>query len=1187
MNWLNNEELFIIYATSNTEDDPCYDYVSTNKSYNSFTFRKAPFPLVFPSPDGPERTSPPRFSIQRLRKWEPVLDDWLIVTAAHSIDVASVTKSAEPIDPQNPIANEYLITDLVDARKATVPQNFEQTRDSTLIGEVLDLSSRTKVPQPSRRLEEITESPSPLPALYLLTHEGILAAWWVVWDRSLEAQTTYPSLACNDPTATTSVASAPPSALPAASPFGQATSNQGSAFAAPKLTSAFGNPPSSASSPAFGKPAFGSASTPGNGGGFGFGKPSTPGATPAGSATSGATFGAPGFGNKPAFGSPGLGGKPAFGAPSQIGGQSSPAFGVASQAAPKSNPFATAGSSAPANPFAAASQQSNPFAAAAANMKGGSKEGSSLSPFGSFASNKDGKSGFGNLQSKPGSFGSTITVDSKASGLGSTLASSSFGNPPSTQSGSIFGQKATSSFQSFTSTQSGSTDLGDRGREEATPTPQHPPALKQVTGISNGKFELGSTFKPDGSAKDDLPKPATSSGGSLFGSGFTSALGGLGSSPQAPATPEKPSENKSTIFPSTTPATAPRPLGGLFSNNRSESTTPKPAPPKQPVIPEEAPLPPPWKPAKTSKADDEIPPLAGSPPVKIEAPSSSADELPSSPLDDEEDGDLSNGEDEEEQESEQEGEEYSDEEEQSSEDEQSGEGEGPEQSSSPVEPVHHAQEPQSFRPQNFPAAPTPQQTAFRPQPPVHSSSTPLFGGTRRDPISSLQPPVKPPTPQPVFSDLVDDEDERIRQELDSEIEPSRTLAPFIARQEYSAPEAIRTKTGHAAQIEIVYRDINSMIDTLGLNSRSLKAFIEWNERSERYGEIDRSALEEVQDQGEDGPWFEKWALSELDELKRIEDDIERDLADGAIKRVTDKLHACRDTISDNAKLLSSVNNERRRIANAKDPEKLESLRKASLPKELADQQRALRREYAHLLTSLGKAEDELLLMRSRLVSHNAHNGHMGAVPSVEAIKNTITRLTGCALDRNNRIALLEARLLKARAAAASAPTPAPAPGSRPASSSSTALPRRPASSSSTAAPTTVTTTPRRTRPFAPANGASEAGTPFATPPTHASARARMSMSLQELNAVALTPEQPGATPSRSIGLFYGGRRGRDQGQAQNGETTTAREVSLSEVADWIDEELEELQEKGERRKEMGRKVVGAVRGRGVRRVEVK
>ncbi|KAJ4290945.1 hypothetical protein N0V90_010141 [Kalmusia sp. IMI 367209] len=1106
--WLNNEELFLIHSPPDTSEDALYHFVSTNKNYDSFTFRKTPYPLLFPAMDAPQRNSPPRFSLQRLRKWEPYLNEMLVLTAADSADVAVITHSTESIDPKVSATNQFQSAGLEDSRKATVPRNLADDGDSTLIGEALDLSSKEKVSQPSRRLEEITESPTPLPAYYLLTHEGLLAAYWVVWDKSLEAGTPYHGLTHAD--------SQPVSTTPA-KPASQE----------PKPSSIFGQTTPAAAAPPFGngQPKFGSPSGPA------FGTTSFP--------NTAATTSQPG--------------KSLFGAATPINKQSP--WGSTSQ---------TPSTQAP-NPFAAAAGASG-----FAKFGGGTPGGSAFS---SFSSNKDGQSGFGalgqqksafagaanpfgGLQSEK-SFASTVTVDSKLTGTGSTLQS--WANTPSQQGASIFGKAGNSSFasSSFASTQSGSSgadDAQNRQRDEATPTPQFPP---QAKGLFGEKFTLGTTFKPDGSVKDDAPTPEASSGGSLFGNGFSSALGGTVSKP--PATPTKPEPNAGSQNVSTTPATVPRPANSLFSNSntREGSSTPKAVPTKEP-LPDDAPLPPDFITSKPSKTDDDIPPLAGSPAVKIEAPSSS---VPSSPLDDEDDGDLS----------EEEGDEGDDEGDDISVEEQDGDEETEEPS--PSDAIRKAragnwsfQDSVNQSPRVFPAAPTPpptgrisalnQQTAgptqstapagfpksplsfppqqqFRSISPVRAASTSVIGGTRREPLSASiqQHQSKPPTPQPQFSDLIDDEDERIRQELASDIEPSRILDPFIARQEYT--EAALGKTGHAAQIEIVYRDINSMVDTLGLNSRSLKSFVEYHERPQRYTELTRSALEEVVEDGVDGDWFEKWSLAEVDDLKRLEDELEQELEEGRTKNILEKLSRLARLIVETSKLSSKVNEERRRIINSKDPEKLEALRKASLPKELADQQKALRSDYAQLLTLLGKGEDALVLLRSKLVSHSAKNGNIEAVPSVEAIKKTINKLIQITERKNNEITLLESKFRKVGLGESS----------------------RPSSSSSRQAATPL----RRSR-AAPRNES-----PFATPPTN-----RSRMSLMELNRVALTPEPE--TPSKGYGLYY-----TPEGSPSK---------NLSGVADMVDNELDRLRETAKRRRNIAESLASALADRGVKKTTV-
>ena len=99
-------------------------------------------------------------------------------------------------------------------------------------------------------------------------------------------------------------------------------------------------------------------------------------------------------------------------------------------------------------------------------------------------------------------------------------------------------------------------------------------------------------------------------------------------------------------------------------------------------------------------------------------------------------------------------------------------------------------------------------------------------------------------------DLSDREDEKVREELDTEVEATTTLAPFLAHQDYVGNI---NKPGIPGQIEKVYRDINSMVDTLGLNARSLQAFIKGHE--EMYKDGGRS--------GEDLEDADDWVLIEI------------------------------------------------------------------------------------------------------------------------------------------------------------------------------------------------------------------------------------------------------------------------------------------------------------------------------------
>jgi nucleoporin NUP159 len=1282
-------------SDDDVENEALYHIVKSDKDRSAYAFHKSG-ELCFAA-FGPRRNPPLRFSITRLRDWEPDIKDLLILNTSNSTDIVMLASTTAAIASDQEAIHDYAIAGLLDNRRAAVPQMLateddSMPGDSVSIGEALDLSSTEKILRPIPMMEEIAESPTPLPAFLVLNHEGILSGWWIVWDKSIQAGTGYPGLIAlgeNEPKSTTPAAKAlaapqttpgfaqPTFSVPTAS---QPSSTPGPAFEQPtQSASTFGATSGPAfgatSAPAFGASTFGKPSAPSFGtsspvgaGMTGFGKPSAPAfgtASPVGAGMSSfgkpsapsfgtaspveagmSSFGkpsAPSFGtaspvgagmssfgkpSAPAFGTASPAGAgttsfgkpsaPAFGAASAVGSAAKPAFGAIGgigggqspwgsnaqkpASSPAANPFASAASAPSAlsaltqkpNPFSTAANSpspfgkpaepaQNPFSSAAGATSAFGKIGAGApatgSPFSSFSSANgtsspftglgQQKSAFSGTKNEPSSFGSTVDV---GSGTGSTLPS--WANTPA-QPASVLGQ-GNSSFASNTSTQasdmSDAADGSNRERDEATPTPQAP--KPSPFGMPTNGFKLGSTFKGDGSAKDDLPKPVASTGSSMFGNNFASAIGESSSTP--PATPIKTEEEEVRLQDiSTTPASPPKPL--------FPTTTPAKAPPvkKESPIIDDAPLPPDpmtWKPKKS--ADDDLPPLAGSPGVQVEAPESS---VPSSPLDDDDDDD----EDEDEDDFLVEEEDGDDEIEEPSPSDAARKSRTPKagfsfQDSSrfqeyppaPTPPVQHSRPPSQSGRSTAPARPL--QFNQTPKPSTSSmfttSATPggfpqaLQGGPHFAPPSnrkqanmrspspsrptststpgprpnataprasfqdSMRQQSKPPTPQPEVSDLSDNEDERIRQELSREIVPKRTLDTFIAHQDYTAGSP--SKTGHAAQIEIIYRDINSMVDTLGLNSRSLAAFIKYHSDA-RQDRPTRDDLEDAEDQGLNGPWFDEWRISELESMSELVTNLEADLSEGRVQDVPNKMSQLSALLNRSAKLTTKLNDIRRQIINRKDPEKAEALRKASLPKELAEQQKALRTEYAKLLSHIGQGEEAMLMLKSKLAAHHGMNGKTGAVPTVDAIKRTIQKMIQLTEKRNNDIMVLESQLRKIGLGDNSHPT------------SSFRTPGTPSRSSR----------------------ALRNQSPFATPPTNKSGR----MSLAELNKKAMTPEQEETTPSRGYGLFY-----TPEGSPTSGD-------SLARLANKMDDEsLIDLRETAQRRKKLAKGFADAVLRRGVK-----
>ncbi|OCL12475.1 hypothetical protein AOQ84DRAFT_312162 [Glonium stellatum] len=1179
--WLANEEFLVVHCPNNPPTPPpgderpdfpelAYHLIQANKERTSFTFSKFedPCPLM-----DSVRAFPPQNFILRLKKWAPALADMLIIASTGSSEIGLLTNSDIPLAQDAP-TKTYTNTNLaIDSRRAQLPTSSSTGDemndimvDPSAIGLALDLSSKEKVLRPVPMEEEITESPTPLPALYVLNNEGLLCAWWVVYNESIKQGTGYSGLVALGEAQ---------SVTPGPAPSQPTSMNAGTAFAKPS-PSPFGKP----AALAFGSSGFAT-------GGATFGKSTFGASTPLGSSAGTPAFGKSTFGTSiPLSGSPAA---PAFGSTGGIGNRASPwaTAGPTPQkpSQPQQSPFSNPGGASGFSKFATG----NSTTASPLSSFGGTSGTLGSSGFAAlgqqkpaqpaFASNST--PSFGGMSTEP-SFGSTVTVGSSLGG--STLPS--WANTPAQPSGSLFGQQSAS----FTSTKE--SDMGDadddaqnRERSEATPTPQVSQAQpKGLFGMNSGSFKIESTFKGDGTAKDDLPKPTASSSLSLFGEGFSKALGGakpaepitpikkepgtenqisLGDISTAPAAPPKAAEPKEPAtwkFPgiaSTTTGTKP-------PESESEKVSPKPVPSppaESPVVEEPpAPLPPdPMTFKPTKNVEDELPPLAGSPAIQIEAPSS----IPSSPapLSDHDAGAISV-------------EEQEDDEEPSPSDEvrrpttqatwsfsnsltaeRLSRGVPPQaptpptksasssrsrnQSRSPSRsPVRPSLFQQSSTPAGFPKAvpifppPSRIQDSLRSPSPVRSASTSALNPRRQPlvpapvkptvPPSSLQLP-KAPTPPPEVSDLSDDEDEKIRQELQSNVVPSRRLDPFIAHQDYAGTV---TKPGIPGQIERVYRDINSMIDTLGINARSLSAFMKFHTEPQHAHERTREDLEEVLDKGEDGDWDEDWCLVELEDLMVLEHELEQSLDAGRVSAVHDKLLQLSALQRDVAKLRVKVTDVRQQIHARSDPEKLEFFRMQPLPPEQAEQQRALRASFATLMKNLSEAEEAIVLLKTRLASMGGQKTMGKQVPTVEAVTNTILKMTSMIEKKSGDIDVLETQMRKLRMG-------------------SEALMLR----------------------------SSRAGTPardnsaFTTPPT---SRGRMAASMRS--------DTEDSSPGKTFGLFY-----TPDGTPTRGPNGWSSAILKAAGASGLDEEeLEIYKEKAVKRKVLTDRLAAALLARGTR-----
>jgi len=1149
ISWLENDSFFVIYTPNDTSEgiQPSEYYVVTRKSKTShYTFQKLPEVL---SPYGVERTPTFHF-IARLRDFPPHIQDLLVLTATTSTDVSLISKTDKALSLEDNVTGVFTSTSIADdTRRAQLPLSPEMA-DTSPIGMALDLSSTEKVPNPIPSDPEILETAGPVPSLMILNNEGILVSWWLIYNDSVREKTLFSGFVSVAPN---QQAERPGSKSPQPTPALSPSSAQPSPFAQPSFVQpSFGQP-------SFGQPSFGSAAP--------FRKPATstfgaPTAPSGFGSFSGSAFGTPsaigadqqsqhpsGFGastgpstNAPAFG------QPAFGSATPLGGPSRPAFGSPSVLGSRTSVFG---------------QPSEPSSSTAFGS------GSTISPFASTgASTASGFASFSKTNAFSG-FGGPKKDTSEESPFAKATGADAFSLPSSRNT---FGAKET-----FAGVGAPTLDGG-----------QH------VFGTGGG-FKLESSFKGDGTAKQDLPKPKEPSG-----FGFESAFGDMldeskkaisptydqetemmeeegeteeeeeegekeekeekeerrfqqeskapqtlvtppstlnqpkstatpplsslfGSSGQQTTTPLPQSTTPAWSFdnlPSTTPQETPAPSHmALFGPNAQAAGTsaevpksepveafpdihkePEQAIPAEPEVPKikqepaseeasvesnipEAPLPPDTisKPryvsGDTSVASSEsktVPEEAPLPPDFLPQTKSVDTEADQQGLPSDEEGAFSS--------------EFEEE-----------SGEDVTGSISAVEEPTEEQNEQlqtspesSFKSGDRSAETSPtgglftkvSTTTAAPKP-----ARPLFGEVGTGPVfvppkpqesprspspvrhlvladgRRMAPPRSVSAPAPVRSiidkrkteyqqsaiavqaarareeeaakekarlealarsraqisaeqteSLEDDEDERLRAELERPVSPSSTLEVFITYQPRTSDQS--GKSGVPAQIERLYQDINSMIDTLGINARSLSAFLTYQQQQDP----NQSWPDVLKSETPMDALNDEWVL---DDTKRLHDGqavLEAVLDESRVDDVAGKLERChlllgRDLFELRTKLTSI-----RKTLHARSNS--DCALSTPLSAEQASIQHDLRKASAAVQTTLVQVEDNLAVLRAKLAEvAPAETSGKGSnllwrqpasqkKPTVEAVANTIAKMTSMAEKKSADIDVLEAQLQK-------------------------------------------------------------------------------------------------------------------------------------------------------------------------------
>ncbi|KAK3065141.1 hypothetical protein LTS18_008293, partial [Coniosporium uncinatum] len=575
-----------------------------------------------------------------------------------------------------------------------------------------------------------------------------------------------------------------------------------------------------------------------------------------------------------------------------------------------------------------------------------------------------------------------------------------------------------------------------------------------------GGFKLGSTFTPANQHEEDRKDDATpenpQAGGGLLGSDFGKALGEV---PETPVKKEPGTDVPKLNDISTTPASPPKnnPLllqGGFTDVGIAAPFFPptKPAEPPKPTEATQTPLPAEAAAAKSPESPDtarsaesdsgKSAPLAGSPPVDVAVPeeddeSGFTDEeeeavddapLPPDPstvkkpswFNDAPPGaaaapaapkPLSTG----------------------------GffnfakPGESTTPQPTPFKPSAAQARPPIFpsqtnTPEGFPKpssifnppAAKPQESPRSPSP-VRSLTTPAGVAGGRGPTLQV-PPAKPLTrpssrlsttsrpqtpraqePEYTPEDLSDDEDTRIRAELDGPPQPTLKLEAFVAHNDYAGAVS---KPGIPGQIEKVYRDVNSMLDTLGLNARTLENFIKGHAEGMKDDGRERKDLAI-----EDDDTIREWVLVEVDDISPILNEMDSKLEQGRLDDVHQKLKDLQALDKEVSRLHHRVLDLRKSIAVMNDPERKAAARREPLDAATASLQRELRDKAADFSTLLARAEEAVVLLRAKIASA-PQQGRAKEVPTVENVEKTIRKMTAMAQEKSGDVDLLEMKMRK-------------------------------------------------------------------------------------------------------------------------------------------------------------------------------
>ncbi|KUI67916.1 hypothetical protein VM1G_02606 [Cytospora mali] len=293
---------------------------------------------------------------------------------------------------------------------------------------------------------------------------------------------------------------------------------------------------------------------------------------------------------------------------------------------------------------------------------------------------------------------------------------------------------------------------------------------------------------------------------------------------------------------------------------------------------------------------------------------------------------------------------------------------------------------------------------------------------QEDPNVALQKQAQKKQAEQETQTLEDDEFEVVQNMLGGEIEPTLDIGEFNAFN--SVPADAHASTV-AAQVEALYRDMNGMLVTLGLNARALAGFIKGHEDLRNGDQKTKDDLTNPDD----------WVLCEAKDLTHVlDDELAPELEAGRLQDLDDTWDTCQGLVREIPKLRAKHQDIKRILGSILDPEQALTARSLPLSAEQAAQQNELRQTYAKMTKLMADAEGALTMLKAKLASLAGTSGKAAAVPTVDAVMRTILRMTSAAEKRSGDLDVLERQMRKVRLSGSAAPS------SREASPSVTATP---------------------------------------------------------------------------------------------------------------------------------------------------